>query len=50
MSLYFKGDEKNGNYNGEVFEILKGKGISKNDVTSDGVECIRYGELCTTYS
>lgn len=27
----------------------KGKGISKNDVSKEGVECIRYGELYTIY-
>lgn len=35
---------------GEVVEFSKGKGISKNNIVSDGnLECIRYGELYTTY-
>jgi type I restriction enzyme S subunit len=33
----------------EVAEIYKGKGISKNDISDDGMECIRYGELYTIY-
>lgn len=35
---------------GEVGNFLKGKGISKNDISNDGIECIRYGELYTTYN
>lgn len=35
----------------EIASFTKGKGISKNDATSDGqIECIRYGELYTLYS
>jgi len=35
---------------GEIATFSKGKGISKNDITSNGKnECIRYGELYTTY-
>ncbi len=35
---------------GDIGTILKGKGISKDDITIDGhTECIRYGELYTFY-
>jgi type I restriction enzyme S subunit len=35
---------------GEVAYFFKGKGISKSDITEDGlIPCIRYGELYTTY-
>ena len=35
---------------GEVARFSKGKGISKADITADGLtECIRYGELYTYY-
>ena len=34
---------------GEVATFSKGKGISKNDVTNEGVPCIRYGQLYTDY-
>jgi type I restriction enzyme S subunit len=35
---------------GDISVIFKGKGISKDDITSDGqIECIRYGELYTVY-
>ncbi|MFN5772959.1 MAG: hypothetical protein ACK447_07715, partial [Flavobacterium sp.] len=35
---------------GEIAKFSKGKGISKNDISIDGVnECIRYGELYTRY-
>lgn len=35
----------------EIATFSKGKNISKNDISSDGnTECIRYGELYTTYS
>lgn len=35
---------------GEVADFFKGRGISKEDINKDGVnECIRYGELYTTY-
>ncbi len=36
---------------GEISEIFKGKGISKDDISSEGkIECIRYGELYTSYN
>jgi type I restriction enzyme, S subunit len=36
---------------GDVVSFSKGKGISKDDIVADGkTECIRYGELYTTYS
>ncbi|BAS68178.1 restriction endonuclease subunit S [Bathymodiolus septemdierum thioautotrophic gill symbiont] len=36
---------------GEVASFLKGKGISKADITTDGKQpCIRYGELYTLYN
>jgi len=36
---------------GKVAEFLKGKGISKNEVTVDGkYPCIKYGELYTQYN
>jgi len=35
---------------GEIAKFSKGKGISKNDISSSGeIECIRYGELYTHY-
>jgi len=35
----------------DVAEFRKGKGISKSDIIEDGnLECIRYGELYTTYN
>ena len=33
----------------DVATFSKGKGISKNDISDDGVECVRYGELYTKY-
>ncbi len=34
----------------KVSSVLKGKGISKSDITPDGIQpCIRYGELYTHY-
>ncbi|MFT6814624.1 MAG: type I restriction enzyme S subunit, partial [Sphingobacteriales bacterium] len=44
-------DEEWKQYNfGEIAEFSKGKGISKSDIVDDGLsECIRYGELYTTY-
>ena len=33
----------------DICSFYKGKGISKNDISSEGVSCIRYGELYTTY-
>jgi type I restriction enzyme S subunit len=36
---------------GQIAKFFKGKGISKNDIINDGEnECIRYGELYTTYN
>ncbi len=35
---------------GDIATFSKGKGISKKDISEDGVECIRYGELFTTYN
>jgi type I restriction enzyme S subunit len=36
---------------GNIAVFLKGKGISKSDISDDGEnECIRYGELYTTYN
>ena len=34
---------------GDVSAFYKGKGISKNDIADDGIECVRYGELYTKY-
>ena len=34
---------------GDIARFFKGKGVSKNDISRDGIECIRYGELYTTY-
>lgn len=33
----------------EIARFFKGKGIPKEDISNDGIECIRYGELYTTY-
>jgi type I restriction enzyme S subunit len=35
---------------GEVAKFYKGKGISKKDITTNGISCIRYGELYTQYN
>lgn len=35
---------------GDLGQFLKGKGIKKDEVTSDGIPCVRYGELYTVYS
>ncbi|MCF8346509.1 MAG: restriction endonuclease subunit S, partial [Bacteroidales bacterium] len=46
----FNGDWKSTRF-GEIGKFSKGKGISKDDISADGVtECIRYGELYTTYN
>jgi type I restriction enzyme S subunit len=46
----FNGDWNESRLN-DVAEFKKGKGISKADISEDGVlECIRYGELYTTYT
>lgn len=37
-------------YLGELGHFLKGKGIKKDEVTSYGKPCVRYGELYTVYS
>jgi len=34
----------------DIATFYKGKGISKNDISTDGIECIRYGELYTKYN
>lgn len=34
---------------GDITKFSKGKLISKEDITETGIECIRYGELYTTY-
>lgn len=34
---------------GELGRLLKGKGLTKADVASRGVPCVRYGELYTTH-
>lgn len=45
----FQGDWEQHNL-GEIANFSKGKGISKADIVEDGAtECIRYGELYTTY-
>ena len=31
-------------------EIYRGNGIQRNDVTLDGIPCVRYGEIYTTYN
>ncbi len=33
-----------------LVNFFKGKGISKNDISEEGTECVRYGELYTTYN
>ena len=46
----FEGDWSASRLN-DVAEFKKGKGISKADISEEGVlECIRYGELYTTYT
>lgn len=35
---------------GEICDFYKGKGISKSEITSQGIPAIRYGELYTKYS
>lgn len=45
----FKGEWRR-NTLGEIARFSKGKGLSKNDISENGaMECIRYGELYTTY-
>ena len=34
----------------DVTTFSKGKGISKNDISNYGIECVRYGELYTKYN
>ena len=34
----------------DIANFSKGKGISKNDISNEGIECVRYGELYTNYS
>lgn len=46
----FKGEWKN-NKLGSISKFSKGKGISKSDIIQNGInQCIRYGELYTTYN
>lgn len=46
----FDGDLKNV-YLKDIAKFSKGKNISKSDIVKDGIfECIRYGELYTTYN
>ncbi len=46
----FEDEWKNTNLS-DIADFLKGKGISKTDIVEDGeLECIRYGELYTTYN
>ena len=33
----------------DIATFSKGKGISKNDISEEGIECVRYGELYTKY-
>ena len=33
----------------DIASFSKGKGISKNDISDEGIECVRYGELYTKY-
>ena len=35
---------------GDIASFYKGKGISKNNISDDGIKCIRYGELYTKYN
>ncbi len=35
---------------GDIATFHKGKGISKKDISNDGIKCIRYGELYTKYN
>lgn len=35
---------------GDIATFSKGKGISKKDISENGIPCIRYGELYTTYN
>lgn len=34
----------------DIAKFSKGKGISKNDISKEGISCVRYGELYTQYS
>ncbi|WP_088539122.1 restriction endonuclease subunit S [Methanobrevibacter sp. 87.7] len=33
----------------DICIFLKGKGISKKDISKEGIDCVRYGELYTYY-
>ncbi|MEV9526340.1 restriction endonuclease subunit S [Aliarcobacter butzleri] len=35
---------------GDICKFYKGKGISKDNLSEEGIPCIRYGELYTTYN
>ena len=34
---------------GEIGNLVRGSGIQKNDTTSQGMQCVRYGEIYTSY-
>ena len=50
--LRFSGftDEWNNVTLDDIATFSKGKGISKNDISNEGIECVRYGELYTKYN
>ena len=52
FKLRFSGftDEWNEVTLNDVATFSKGKGISKNDISNYGIECVRYGELYTKYN
>lgn len=52
VKLRFSGfdDEWNEVTLNDVATFSKGKGISKNDISDYGIECVRYGELYTKYN
>lgn len=47
--LCFEGKEVEWKMLGEVGEFIRGKRFVKNDIVSEGVPCIHYGELYTHY-
>ena len=52
LNLRFSGFNDNWNELtlNDIATFSKGKGISKNDISEEGIECVRYGELYTNYS
>ena len=52
LNLRFSGFNDNWNEVtlNDIATFSKGKGISKNDISEEGIECVRYGELYTNYS